>query len=299
MNKRKHFLLSEEESSKCIVECKADSLKSKGVLYDFFKSKKLKPEELQAGLKPGHTVWLPKGMELLENDNMVSGFTFRPSANRDGPKEWFGYAKCKIHKNEPPARVYCLLEDFVPGREIKFTVDAWKCTKCEKDVKAPVIEKTKKRKLNLENHFERTRNEPATSTQHSNTGLNSPKSFSIDNESFALRVGNESFLDRFERDLINSIVIEFENVRDSELSENWINSLPILADRLKKRIDEIAQSSVDEDEQMQEVFEDYSETIVSLPECVISPAPSLDHFEAVSIVQNAFKTQDAQNDGSQ
>lgn len=278
------FKLSEEESAKCIVQCKVDSLTSQGILYDFVKGQKLKEEDERNGLQLGHKVWLQKGKELLKNEELEPSFTFRPSKKSKGPKEWFGYARCKLHKEGKPLKISCPLAEFVPGREITFTVASWICEECEKaevdeDKAQNVAQLTKK-------HQETSNSAPSTSSasERPTVGQKTPKSSYFMHNSIVVNKGKTE-LDVIQWNLCLQVLTAIENVKNFFPQEEWIQAIPELADDLKDQIDNICSPYIFAHEVSNIIGSGDNKL-----EPILSPVPSLEHSYATKIIEETFRS---------
>lgn len=135
MTESRKFQLTEEESATCITDCTTATYLNNGAIFDFVKGQKLKEHDSATGKVLAQLIWLPKVEEILKNENLKIKFPFRPSKGNVSPeeKQFYGYVTCKKHGElgGSPARIWCMLEDFVPGRTIDFNVSDWVCSGCE------------------------------------------------------------------------------------------------------------------------------------------------------------------------
>lgn len=121
------FVLSKEESFSCITH---NYVQKQKIQYDFVKAR-MRDEDKSAGKIPAYHVWIPKAEKLLAA-KLLPGWSFRPSGqtNHD-PRTFFGYAACSKHPSHKACfKLYCLLDDFFPGNEIKFHVEDRRCALC-------------------------------------------------------------------------------------------------------------------------------------------------------------------------
>jgi hypothetical protein len=277
------FIITAEESLKCIVATRAESLIKEGVQYDFLKERQQNDEDKQQGLKLGHKVWLPKGIQLLKNDNLAPDYTFRPSkAKGDALKIWYGYAKCKLHTGDK-IRIWCLLADFVPGQQIEFNVDPWTCKSCEQEDNEETVEEPATKVMKFDNIIQTSTDnitlvslQPRTSQEVSTATCASESYITVQKPDLT-----DTVLKQFQWEVVQMVIQEFN------FNEPVSMDLQAISASIKSKVDDLVKVFTTETGIIEQEVGNISEDMQNTPG-LLSPVPSMTDEDAENMMNETF-----------